>query len=493
MFDRRLVFKGFGPLPDGNTRKFVLRGVSNLAKLLGCDEAAAVLQYKYVLPYMLQQMAPSQPLADCSNQEAWASLLRDEIWETACPRRIREAASGALTRMIRFYISIEDGECTVERDLGHFRKQRVRFSHDLVPVHEDYLLLKLCGPATAAEFNQGTVAANHDDDGVTPASGGLPMFTRECAKLWRTFYSARFGHFNAAAVAAAKAQRRAKAAGTFGGTVANVLAAARVAVVAARRRPNRRARVDDIGAGTSESVHWNEAMSKFRLRSRYFNVPGCSTTRAAPGAPFMLPARVSLGKRRAAKQPRPAALALQYGKVAFLGVDSATCSVDGCPVAVGRHRCAEADLVVVEDLGVLHDVEALSADEDLAVGFLYVVLRGLDVTTKPMLSAAGGRPRSLAPLHCVCHVPVSGGQPALRFWLAPGFVVERAQASKALRNLANAPGSNMAVEKKDTPSRRAVCIRSLRELVDWAVSARRVANVLGPKAFTASGAAMSSS
>ena len=173
MFDRRLVFQGFGPLPNGNVRKFVLRGVSNLAKLLGCDEAAAVLQYNAVLPYMLQQMAPSRPLAGCSNQEAWASLLRDEIWEKACPRRLRAAASGALSRMIRFYISIEDGECTVERDLGQFRQQLVAFHHDIVPVHDDYLLLKLCGPATAAEFNQGTVAAvSPAAAAVTGGSGG---------------------------------------------------------------------------------------------------------------------------------------------------------------------------------------------------------------------------------------------------------------------------------------------------------------------------------
>ena len=67
----------------------------------------------------------------------------------------------------------------MERDLGQIRQQLVAFHHDTVPVHDDYLLLKLCGPATAAEFNQGTVAANHDDDGnVIPVSGGLFAFTR---------------------------------------------------------------------------------------------------------------------------------------------------------------------------------------------------------------------------------------------------------------------------------------------------------------------------
>ena len=94
-----------------------------MATLLGCEEAAAVLQYNSVLPYMLERMAPGQPLAEVSNQAAWASLLCDETWEEACPRATL-AASGALRKLIRFYISIEDGECTVERDLGELRSLR---------------------------------------------------------------------------------------------------------------------------------------------------------------------------------------------------------------------------------------------------------------------------------------------------------------------------------------------------------------------------------
>ena len=64
IFDRRRVLKGFGPLPDSDVRRFLLRGVRLLAALLGCEEAAAVLQYNGVLPYMIEQMAPSQPLAE---------------------------------------------------------------------------------------------------------------------------------------------------------------------------------------------------------------------------------------------------------------------------------------------------------------------------------------------------------------------------------------------------------------------------------------------
>jgi hypothetical protein len=116
VFDRRLVRKGFGPLPDSDVRRFLLRGLRQLAALLGREETAVVLQYTSVLPYMIEQMAPSQPLAEKTNQEAWACLLDDEIWEAACPKRLR-ISSHAVAQLIRFYISIEDGECTVERDL----------------------------------------------------------------------------------------------------------------------------------------------------------------------------------------------------------------------------------------------------------------------------------------------------------------------------------------------------------------------------------------
>ena len=471
-------------------RRFLLRGVRNLARLLGCDEAAAVLQYHDVLPYMLKEMAPFRPLADCSNQEAWGRLLDRDVWEAACPGRFHGAASGALSRLIRFYISIEDGECTVERDLGTYREQLVNFNHKVVDVHDDYLLLKLGGPSTAAEFNTCSTGALYDEE---EARHLVPDFTRACAGLWRELYGARYGHFNAAATAVARAKRQRAAAGTVRGTVGGVLAAARLSVLAKRRLPDRPSRAgDDSGAGTSRSEHWNAAMDKFKDRSLHFNIPGCSTARAAPGAAFSALARVSLGKRRAAKQPPPEARALQYGTVALLGVD---CAVAGCPLAKGRHAASGADLVVVRDLAVLHEVETLAADEDLAVGFLYVVLRGLDVTTKPLLSAAGGRPRSLLPTYCVRHVKISHQErSAPRFWVATGFTVEHPEAYRALRKVAAAPGASVAVEKREPPARGAppgvLCIRSLLELVRWAVDARRVVVEVGPKALNTSGTAM---
>ena len=59
-----------------------------------------------------------------TNQEAWALLLGDGIWEAACPKTPL-GASGALRRLIRFYVAIKDGECTVERDLAVFRDTKL--------------------------------------------------------------------------------------------------------------------------------------------------------------------------------------------------------------------------------------------------------------------------------------------------------------------------------------------------------------------------------
>ena len=79
IFYRRQVLRGSGPLPDSDTRRFLLRGVRQLAPLCGCEEAAAVLQYSGVIPYMIKLMALGQPLADRTNQQAWARLLDDDV------------------------------------------------------------------------------------------------------------------------------------------------------------------------------------------------------------------------------------------------------------------------------------------------------------------------------------------------------------------------------------------------------------------------------
>ena len=221
IFDRRQVLKGFGPQPVTEVRQFMLRGVVQLASLLGVEQAAATLQYTQVLPYMIAQSGPNQPLAGRTNQQAWALLLDDDVWEEACPKRFR-SASAALRAFIRFYISIEDGECTVERDLGEFREARMVHRTSNMDFHDDMLMLKLNGPKTLEEFQAGADSLST----LTP-------FSRECTRVWRELYGARRGHCNAKATLAAK--EKAKRKPGFRNTVGGVLAASRLCVVSSRR------------------------------------------------------------------------------------------------------------------------------------------------------------------------------------------------------------------------------------------------------------------
>ena len=61
---------------------------------------------------------------------------------------------------------------------------------------------------------------------------------------------------------------------------------------------------------------------------------------------------------------------------------------------------------------------------------------------------------------------------------------------RALKHIALAPESKISLTKKSTPASGEILLDSVRDVVAWACSARRVQNVRGPKAFVHDGAAM---
>ena len=477
IFDRRLVEKGFGLLPAEETRQFLLRGVRTLAALLGCEEVPAVLQYNGVLPYMLKNMETDQPLAEKTNQQAWATLLDERVWEEACPKRHR-SASGALCRLIRFYISIEDGECTVERDLAEYRHQMLEHRTDRNEFHDECLVLRLNGPSSSAEFEGAASGAQ------SHARGSLTPFSRRCAALWRTLYGSRRGHYNGAATAAAARKGKCNL-GTFARASKATLAAARLAVLASRARQSAGPDVA-AGAGTADSCFWNEAMSDFQKRSRR-NIPGVVQTRVAPQRPFINPAGVYLAERRAG-QKQPLARRLPYTKVAWLGVPSR--ELRECAAVTGPQCGWEADLAVVPDLAFLHDLSGLSANAGTALAFLYVVSRGVDVTTLTQLAAAQYRPNHLQQRTCVRHVPAMRSR--TKFVLGARLVAEEHSVCVALRRLSRAPGSRFKVVQQATlpaasGAAGSVFLNSLHDVVAWASSARRVLGEVGPRAVAVDG------
>ena len=203
----------------------------------------------------------------------------------------------------------------------------------------------------------------------------------------------------------------------------------------------------------------------------------------------MKPAGVNLAARRSAKaQPLAHAFPL-IPKVAIAGSgDVEICLAKGCKLLTGPQRCAEADLVVVPDLSILHDVDALAVAVDLVVSLLYIVSFGVITTTKTQLAAVQGSPKRLSPQHCVRHVPARIQK--VTFCVGPRLSVEEESVRQALGRIARAPASNFILSKKSEPKAGEIFFDDLRHVAAWACSVRRVHNERGPKAFVVDGASM---
>ena len=116
-FDAEHVRAAYSPddhvtLPQAQQRQQAInRHVREIAKELGVDGTRAVLEYRTVAPLVLELTSPGRPLATASNSTIWKALLDEAVLPQL-------STMTALQVLIRFYISIEDGECVVERDLG---------------------------------------------------------------------------------------------------------------------------------------------------------------------------------------------------------------------------------------------------------------------------------------------------------------------------------------------------------------------------------------
>ena len=124
---------------------------------------------------------------------------------------------------------------------------------------------------------------------------------------------------------------------------------------------------------------------------------------------------------------------------------------------------------------------------DLAVSFLYVVALGLDITTQANLAAdpVQHTPSRLTPEHCVRHIPAIMSK--VTFCLGPALDHD---VKRALKRLTRREGSCFSISapgERGIPDVGAVFVGTVRDVVAWACSARRVASERGPKAIDADG------
>ena len=135
--------------------------------------------------------------------------------------------------------------------------------------------------------------------------------------------------------------------------------------------------------------------------------------------------------------------------------------------------------MVVPELSILHDVDAMAADVSLAVSFLYIASLGLDVATNTHMSVVQGHPGRIPVQHCARHVPQMKHRVHVRF--GERLDIEHADVRRALRRLARVLGSKFMLSKSSVAAYGGMSFESVRDVVAWASHVRRVDIMLGPK------------
>ena len=180
---RPLAAPEHGRADASELQTFLLSSIRSFARDLKADSDIAGLEYKEVAAIILKLTAPGGSLEKASNLEVWQSMLDPKVVELSYfPQR---RGLRALLLPIRYYISVEDGECGVERDLGtlaaFIKEHKIRDNR----LADDLIVLK-------------SETSVHDDAiprylqaigcGADVGPQGLRW-----AKLWRKVNGARLG------------------------------------------------------------------------------------------------------------------------------------------------------------------------------------------------------------------------------------------------------------------------------------------------------------
>ena len=224
-FDVPALRNAFGCKDPRKARELqqTLQGhVVDIANKLQIDKRLAVCEYKQVALLILDLTSPGRPLATATNNQVWQAMLQPSVRLSHLPQR---SAMQALHFLIRFYISIEDGECAVERDLGVLTS--VNHAHQNVNTDlADDLLVMRSDPIEVSDICGDEVTV--DSSSPQPPAGScsrLGSKSRHWATLWRKIYGARLGCYRKAAQG-----KRGKRNGTYAAAKCGVLAAAEYAV-----------------------------------------------------------------------------------------------------------------------------------------------------------------------------------------------------------------------------------------------------------------------
>ena len=467
------------------------RCICSIAESLGLDKKKGVREYRLAAKAIVKTTKAGQPLATATNNDVWKSLLNPALrWSNEDEPQNHNLR--VLNLLIRLYISIEDGECPVERDLAAlcaFNDEHCNVDRDLA---DDLLLLK------TAPIEVGDICPEKPTGAEADVSLWRPgPVAREWAQLWREMYGARLGCYSI------RTCGKAKVPGSYNAARRGVLAAAEYAVASKMQNkgedpPDTCDVLEDLGVSKSflESAlgdrgekYKNTGLQRFAALTEKKKL----TTGLFMGR--HLKAQRKWQPSRGARYPK----GLEGGlggvmKVCFLGEFAQklpqSAIGDGQPGIAevsGRNRCHHADLVVLDDLTrVCTCADVGSLHHTLAISAL-----GLPVITRASWVLAQGRVVQVPAGNVVRHVPLLGKIKVVFeydkiFYTRYGLLVDglkllsrREKSTWKVRQ-----SSDSAVGEKGYEIVSLVADAGVGTLRAWVLKERKIANTIGSKAWT---------
>jgi len=216
-----LCVVAFGPGGMESKQVALTNNCQQALKHMGFKDEAmprARLDYKDLATLFARLIQPGGPLATMSDREIWGHCLDFDFLNLHFPGK----PFVVMKALVRFFISIEDGSCNVERGLAGIRALISEHNTKCIETLDD--LAVLCSTELLPE-----------DDAVK--KGGVweaGVFGLECGALWRAVLGARMGiHGNPEAGKKKLQMRR----GTFKHVKAGVLKAIGAATRSTAPRP----------------------------------------------------------------------------------------------------------------------------------------------------------------------------------------------------------------------------------------------------------------
>jgi hypothetical protein len=375
----RVAFAG-GGAGDSGMRNTMLRAIEALAARLPCDVAKARQDYLDAVGYVLSAHTRLSAAGAAAVDErlAWGEVLLAEDPSTICAGRT--APFNALGKLLRFFFSIEDGECQVERDLAVVKDASLQ--------HLGALNSTI---GQQAIFKQDPAGPQQRSDLIT-ATNQPTAILLDWGRLWRQVFGARLGLVCGGRKNFAAAETRVRSGGrwltpplgadapkTFAQIHREALTAAAAAGAACEKPPMAplckrvsfgQKKESRHHAALRASPHWNEAQENFLQL----------TVRKAAADPSGIPKKTV----RAAGAAAPT-----LGRVTQVALLQPNGSREGVPdgIALVTHAaaCRDAHLVIITKLTDFFD-EASPAS---LVHFTYVI--GRRPRQPPFLPAPAAR------------------------------------------------------------------------------------------------------